>query len=40
MTIKVKERKRARFHAVQALYQREMAGTSFLELKTQFHIEC
>ena len=39
MAIKVKERRRARFHAIQALYQREMAGTSFADLRVQFHID-
>ena len=37
MSLKVKERRRARFHAVQALYQREVAKTSIAELKVQFY---
>ncbi|MCF6765841.1 transcription antitermination factor NusB [Thiotrichales bacterium 19S3-7] len=37
MLIKIKPRKRARFHAIQALYQRELAGTDYLELRVQFY---
>ncbi len=37
MSIKIKERRRARFHAIQALYQEAMAGTSISELKAQFY---
>lgn len=39
MSLKVKERRRARFHAIQALYQRDMAGSSFTELKAQYYID-
>ncbi|TNF68895.1 MAG: transcription antitermination factor NusB [Gammaproteobacteria bacterium] len=37
MSLKIKLRKRARFHAIQALYQREMAGTDYIELRVQFY---
>lgn len=36
-SLKIKPRKRARFHAVQALYQREMTGADYLELRLQFY---
>lgn len=39
MSLKVKERRRARFHAIQALYQREMAGSNFTELKAQYYVD-
>lgn len=39
MSLKVKPRQRARFHAIQALYQREMAGSEFSELRLQFYQE-
>lgn len=35
--IDVKKRRRARFHVIQAVYQREMAGHSFSELKKQYY---
>jgi N utilization substance protein B len=37
MSIKVKERRRARIHAVQALYQKHMAETPINELKEQYY---
>lgn len=37
MSINVKERRRARFHAIQALYQRQMTNIEYLDLKTQFY---
>ena len=37
MSLKINERRRARFHAVQALYQRELAQTPMNELKAQFY---
>ncbi|MCF6806850.1 transcription antitermination factor NusB [Thiotrichales bacterium 19S9-12] len=37
MSIKVKQRQRARFHAVQALYQREISGIDYVELRLQFY---
>ncbi|MFZ9035598.1 MAG: transcription antitermination factor NusB [Francisellaceae bacterium] len=37
MSIKIKERRRARFHAIQALYQHQLAHNSFDELKRQFY---
>ena len=39
MSLKIKERRRARFHAIQALYQKHIANTSIVELKFQFHQE-
>jgi transcription antitermination protein NusB len=39
MSLKVKERRRARFHAIQALYQREMTNIEFSDLKIQFHAD-
>ena len=39
MSLKVKERRRARFHAIQALYQREMTNIEISDLKTQFHAD-
>ena len=39
MSLKVKERKRARFHAVQALYQQSVALTNINELKLQFYAD-
>ena len=39
MSLKIKERRRARFHAIQALYQKQIAQTSLSELKLQFHQE-
>ena len=37
MLLKIKERRRARFHAIQALYQKSVAKTSLRDLKLQFH---
>ncbi|WP_119344199.1 transcription antitermination factor NusB [Facilibium subflavum] len=37
MSLKIKERRRARFHAVQALYQQSIAATPMHELKAQFY---
>ncbi|WP_395947057.1 transcription antitermination factor NusB [Caedibacter taeniospiralis] len=39
MSLKFKERRRARFHAVQALYQQSVAHTSLDELKLQFYAD-
>ncbi|MFT6836341.1 MAG: N utilization substance protein B [Francisellaceae bacterium] len=39
MSLKVKERRRARLHAVQALYQQDMAGNSSAELKRQYYAD-
>lgn len=39
MQIKIKERQRARFHAIQALYQESITNTLIYELKTQFYID-
>ncbi len=39
MSLKFKERRRARFHAVQALYQQAVAHTSINELKLQFYAD-
>ncbi|WP_119327618.1 transcription antitermination factor NusB [Cysteiniphilum halobium] len=39
MSLKVKERRRARFHAVQALYQQSLANTQVNELKLQFYAD-
>ncbi|MDA0910420.1 MULTISPECIES: transcription antitermination factor NusB [unclassified Cysteiniphilum] len=39
MSLKVKERRRARFHAVQALYQQSLAHTQVNELKLQFYAD-
>lgn len=37
MSVKIKERRRARMHAIQALYQQQMAGSTLTELKQQYH---
>ena len=37
MSFKIKERRRARFHAIQASYQKAIAKTAVSELKLQFY---
>ncbi|WP_157966536.1 transcription antitermination factor NusB [Fastidiosibacter lacustris] len=39
MSLKIKERRRARFHAIQALYQQSLADTLINELKLQFYTD-
>lgn len=39
MSLKFKERRRSRFHAVQALYQQSLAHTNVNELKLQFYAD-
>ena len=36
-TIQIKPRRRARFHAIQALYQHQVSQTPYTELKHQYH---